>query len=243
MKKVFIFSLLGLALVLAGCSLSPWKNQPSQNQNANVPIANENTNQTPSSQKDEVQDLGTVSTAKPTADQQKMTGNLKKYIFNSLGVSFTVFSPAQREPIIVEKEGNKIYVGGKTGQSVEIFSKNSNQTLQQAIENQFLTNYSKTDCFVIKTNHNSSARSYPTSYETAEISYPRPANIGATNDGEPWFANSKKCPTNYSRTNGIRYFLGDQNHPDIFVFFSIGQYAIFGDADYGTWQYTIEFIK
>jgi len=54
-------------------------------------------------------------------------------------------------------------------------------------------------------------------------------------------AKAKKCPQPYAAIGGIAYFLADTAHPDRFLFFSIGQYAIPVGKD-RTWQSSIVFL-
>jgi len=168
------------------------------------------------------------------------TAGVKTYTSQKLGVSFQ-YLVSQGDPII--EEGNKIYVGGKDGQWVEVFSKNSNDDLAAAIKKQLLANISEKDCYV----ETYPARSgfsgpnyYPSNYEMASISYP-------VTDPENFLEamENTKCPKTYQSSNGVSYFLADKNYPSKFFFFSIGQYAILaepGNINEGkkTWQDTFK---
>jgi len=131
----------------------------------------------------------------------------------------------------VEEIENKITVCGDQGQYVEIFEKDSEQTLKEAIEEQFLKDYSSDKCWVEEIIREVN----PNNYEYATIEYP------VSTDGDfPW-ENWSSCPS-YSRSNGISYFMADPQHPDKFTFFSIGQYAL-QTNDKSLWQETFKFIE
>lgn len=131
------------------------------------------------------------------------------------------------------------------GQFVRIFTKNNKDSLKQAIEKKFLENYSKEDCFLLENKDlnkylENKYDKYPESYILMPaISYPKDKYSESQNN--PWF---NKCPRVYSQSNGISYFLMDNNHPDKFVFFSIGQYSISAPLEDVEifWQDTFRFI-
>jgi hypothetical protein len=59
-------------------------------------------------------------------------------------------------------------------------------------------------------------------------------------DLDQWIAKAEACSP-YAVSNGIRYFLGDDDHPETLLFFNIGQEALMG-SDKKTWQDTVTFI-
>lgn len=165
--------------------------------------------------------------------------NQKKYISPKLSISFLYLTLTNGQKIEVKEVGQKIYVyptqtAYQDGQWVEVFNKSKTDTLAEAIKKQFLNEISEKDCFVII--NKDSFKSYPESYSVAEISYPK------SNDPEsdPW-GMSAVCPQGYSQTNGIRYFLGDSQHPGKLLFLSIGQYGIEAGEGNKLWQDTIQF--
>ena len=171
--------------------------------------------------------------------------NLKTYI-SPLGVSFT-YSPKQVSnsdwTITVKESGNKICVTYDVndvnclkGQYVQVFQKSITDSLKNAIKKQFLTNYSLNDCFILSQNPYSGF-SYPASYKTAIISFPKSSDPNAL----PW-ANAEKCPPSYTATNGLAYFLEDILHPSKMLFFSIGQYSIESDNN-KSWEQTIKVLN
>lgn len=185
-----------------------------------------------------------IPTPKPT-DQKVNNPNLKTFSSEKLGISFTYLQDATSQaglgPIIAKEIGNKVCVtydpqdnDCSKGQFVEVFTKSSNQTLEQTIKDKFLSNYSPNDCFV-DTNITYPTKTQPaiTSYNLAEISFPKSDDPNQS----PW-ANADKCPAGYTSTNGISYFLMDKTHPDKYFFFSIGQYQISSENNKG-WQDTL----
>lgn len=138
------------------------------------------------------------------------------------------------ETFTVSETGNKVFVYAKgtakeSGQSVESFTKDPNQTLEQAITKQFLAGIASNTCFVTKLD------SKQAGIETAIIDYPVP-----TDATEPFFTYGEACPVDYSKTNGMRYFYYDPQFPDRYFFFDIGQYGIpaYNDKADVSWQDT-----
>ncbi len=180
-----------------------------------------------------------VTIPTPTFYPVDSNPNLKRHISEKFGITFTYLknqSPERANAIEVLEENTKIYIGGKEGQWVEVFDKNPKDSLEEAIRKRILTNYSPTDCFVEKSKITNS--SYPPTFEQAHISFPK------TNDENDPFSEStaKKCPSDYRETNGIRFFLQDNNFPNKFFFFSIGQYAILADGN-KSWFDTFQVLK
>ena len=148
--------------------------------------------------------------------------------------------PNEGEKIL--KEGNNIYVGGKNGQYLKVLSKDPNLSAEEGIGKAILTGYPAEDCFINnRTNEQYIKDNFPNGYYyISPVDYPNIAK-----GDEPFWIGSGKCPNEYAKTNGIRYFLGDENHPDKFLFFSIGQYGIPLDEnnnDSKLWQSTVRFI-
>lgn len=166
--------------------------------------------------------------------------NLKIFTSDTLKISFDylqVQPDYPKEKVSVSVSGNKVYIymGTKPeeGQWVEVFKKDKNDTLKQAISKQFLSGISENDCFVENV---TAKRKYSPEFQVAEITFPYDPNSEI-----PFFAVEHKCPKGYTRSNGISFFLSDTNHPEIFLFFSIGQYGINADNNQ-MWQETIRFL-
>ncbi len=161
--------------------------------------------------------------------------NEKTYTSAKLGITFSYYKNSNGQSVKVSESGDKISVND---QSVEVFSKDPADTLKEAIQKRFLAGYSPGDCFVAPLQVAPGANPpMPSNFVTAIIDYPPP-----TSPDKPFWYNSDKCPTNYSATNGISYFAMDENHPDRFMFFSIGQYFIDGNASGTPWQETIKVL-
>ena len=185
---------------------------------------------TNNSQKKIVEQQKQTTTPLPTQITTPTNPDSIHFTSQKLAISFdyakeTAMTPPY--PIKTIEEGSKVYVyvdngtNPHTGQWVEVFQKEKTQTVADAIKQKFLANYAAKDCSVsMQTTYPDKAK-LPTNYEIAEITFPQP-----TDANEPWFANADKCPATYTTTNGISYFLMDKNHPDKYVYFSIGQYGI-----------------
>jgi len=168
--------------------------------------------------------------------------NQKKYVNPELGISFLYLEHDDdgKNKTSTKQIGNKIYVYDEaysydSGQYVEIFNKEPSMSLEETLKKVFLEGYSTNDCVVVAETLHSS---YPTSYVQANIKVP-----GEFTDMEEMSTKWQKCPKDYTQTNGMSFFLMDQNHSDKFAFFSIGQYGISANKDDTLWQDTVEFIN
>jgi hypothetical protein len=186
-------------------------------------------------------------TTVPTQSVETNDSNLKTYHSSKFGLSFKYDQKSKDTADYfygVEEKDNKIYVYYELknqkgelekkiedGQYVEVFTKDPEESLSEAITKKFLKGYSTKDCFV-KTDGKSEL---PNNFETATISFPIVEN---SPDDSPWWANADKCPKVYTSTNGVAYFAMDKNHPNKFLFFNIGQYLI--SAGDKAWQETIQ---
>ncbi|KKS26228.1 MAG: hypothetical protein UU87_C0003G0148 [Parcubacteria group bacterium GW2011_GWA2_42_11] len=182
----------------------------------------------------------------PSVSPQKITdidcGAAEKYLDKDLGIAFCYPKMLADKQVQILKEGNNIYVGGKNGQYLKVLSKDPNLSAEEGIGKAILTGYPAEDCFINnRTNEQYIKDNFPNGYYyISPVDYPNIAK-----GDEPFWIGSGKCPNEYAKTNGIRYFLGDENHPDKFLFFSIGQYGIPLDEnnnDSKLWQSTVRFI-
>lgn len=168
----------------------------------------------------------------------KKEAETKIYYSDKLGVGFTYLSYTPSTPIKVIESGSKIEFIGRT---VEVFTKDSNISLEQAIKDRFLQEYNPSDCFV-KTYETSEQKL--SNYISAEISFPP-----ASDPDAPWWQNSDKCPQYYSQTNAAQYFLMNKDVPGKYLFVRVGQEpgASDGtpratDGDFG-WSHSIRILK
>jgi len=177
---------------------------------------------------------------KPYIEDTSISGQ-KKYINPELGISFLYLDLDYdgKNKIVTKEMGNRVYIYAEaytydTGQFIEIFEKPSSLSLEETLKKTFLENYSTNDCIAIT---ETTSSSYPTSYVQANIKVP-----GEFTDLVGMQSKWQKCPNTYTQTNGMSFFLMDQNHPRKFAFFSIGQYGIAADKKDTLWQDTIKFL-
>lgn len=182
-----------------------------------------------------------IAEVSPTPTLDNQIGVSRTFTSPNLGISFQyVKYPDKNSTANVKEEGNRVYVYmnnavAESGQFVEVFNKNPDETFEASIRRQVLANFPSAQCKIEISRSNIYSGGY-----VAEISYPAP-----TDSNQPVFANMELCNKNYDKSNGIRYFLYDANYPDKFLYFDIGQYAIPGRGTFETnvipWQDTIQF--
>ena len=134
--------------------------------------------------------------------------------------------------VTVTEEGNMIYVGGKEGQSVEVFEKDPSEEFIEVVRLAVIPDRDPKDCQVFV-----ALDSKDESIFRASIEYP----IDPKSSEPAW--TQGKCG-DYQASNGLEYFYYDADFPDRFYFFRIGQYAIpSGKAEDETWQDTFTILK
>lgn len=154
-----------------------------------------------------------------------------------LGIGF--FYPQKIENIQavdVKESGNRVYVfmtntEPEDGQWVEIFSKNPDASLTEAITQHFLAGKDESKCYVTATKTAGTVT-------TAIIDFPNDQSNGL----EGMFEKTNYCSEDYAKTNGIRYFWYDSAYPETYLFFSIGQYGI-PVSSTENWQDTVRIIR
>lgn len=166
------------------------------------------------------------------------------FISQRLGISFRYLSG-----YIVTEKGNKVYINNEDppekGQWVEVFNKNPNESLNEAIQNQILSMFPESKCKVY-------AKTYDTLYGPGDLvdqGFIKNDYVFAIIDFEtppdslPFEDDlvKSKCPVGYTQSNFLAYFLMDPTHPSKYLFFRIGQYSI--PAKTGPWEQTIEIIN
>jgi hypothetical protein len=228
---IIISILVLLLLGLGGYVFISIQNKP---QVAQIPVTIQPTLSTP------VQPTLSISITQEIQPTQA-NPNLKTFTSQKLGISFTYLlkqDKADIQEITVSENGNKVCVtydtndvGCTKGQSVEVFEKGKDETLENAIKRLYLAGKDPNQCFVTTY----TPKNYPAGFKEAEITFPEDKEF----DLEKMITKSEYCSKDYARTNGMRYFLEDTNHPTKFLFFNIGQYGISSDND-KTWQETIQ---
>lgn len=183
--------------------------------------------------------LSTFTIEKVDVKKKSEDPNLKTYNSSKNGISFSYLEKQNSQEFIVTENGNKVCVSYKAndmgcdaGQSVEVFEKGKSETLKAAIERIFLSGKDLTRCIVSISDPNN----YPATFVKGEITFPKSEDF----DMEKMTVDTEYCSSDYSQTNGIRYFLEDKLHPTRFVFFSIGQYGISSEGN-KPWQDTVTF--
>ncbi|MCL4417812.1 MAG: hypothetical protein M1450_03650 [Patescibacteria group bacterium] len=178
------------------------------------------------------------------------------YTSQKLGIRFSYrykpYGEDKKFGFLIKEVDNKIYVYGEDedytkGQSVEVFGKERDETLVEAISKQILKNYSSKNCLIRYVDKNedslnfSPAKYYPNNYRVAIIYYTDLISA------KPTAENLNKCPQLYTFQGTTVFFLSDVNHPEKFLFFQIGNYYIpIEDQKAGrvrAWQDSIEFIN
>lgn len=175
-----------------------------------------------------------ITSPSPTVAPNDAIGT---FTSKELGISFQyAIEQAGGQMTKVSRLGDKVYISVgdmavETGQFVEVFTKNANETFADAIRRRILANYPSSKCTIEVAPSNIQG-----GYWVAEIGYPATPE----SEGPPW-ANASLCNEAYAKTNGIRYFLYDPKHPTEFVYLDIGQYFIQGPGEI-PWQHTLTFI-
>lgn len=186
--------------------------------------------------------------ATPTIIPSPTPPNPNSNVFTSqdLGISFNYTNKntgINGSKIQVKQIGNKVYVysaSGKPedGQYLEMFSKDKNDLLIDAIKKKILIGYSLNDCLVKTITSTFTGQTHPANFELSQISVPVAPNDDLINLSEK----AKKCPASYTAVGGLSYFLFDPAHTDKFIFLSIGQYGIDSGIADKLWQTTIKFL-
>jgi hypothetical protein len=162
--------------------------------------------------------------------------NLKRFISEKLGVTFTYLIDQNGQTIAAQEIGNRVYVyfvktQATTGQYLMVMDKDKNQTLEQAIKAQILKGYSESDCLIKPV-----TQYIPTGFTALSIVVP----VGQNDDMETIQTKVQKCPTGYTAMGGMAYFIEDPKFPDKMIFLSIGQYLINSEGDNVGWQNTLQ---
>ena len=153
----------------------------------------------------------------------------KVYYSDKLDIAFTYAPLAEGYPAVkITEKGNKITV---EGQWLEVFMKDSELSLKQTLEQEFLRGYNSKDCFV------KIYESTKPNYVSAGISFPH------NNDGGYWWKNGEKCPKDYTETNAIQYFLMNTEVPSKFIFVRVGQDGAASDGfGFNNWDHSIRIV-
>lgn len=201
-------------------------------------------------------------------DLTKKVPGTKIFESKKLGIKFT-YAPDLLNPgtipekIKVREEGNKMYLffgpesnmklNSFSAQTIEMFTKDPNMTLEEAIKEKFLKGKEK-DCAVqvSDTYSNDIQNPYPQmnwpDVEFADIYSPLVPKDASLDD--PNWGKNEECAPGYAITNAIRFFVMNKNVPDRFYFVSVGQESIASDGTPPTkegvtnnWFHSLRIIK
>ena len=163
------------------------------------------------------------------------------YTSTALGISFSYLPNQNQQTVNALERGDKIYVYPASmepaaGQWVQVFRKPAGESLEDAIKRVIMPGHPAEDCPVVKLADPTGAGRRPSNYVYAGITVRRAPD----EDDAVVLPRWKTCPQPYTAVGGIGYFQADTLHPEKFLFFSIGQYAILA-GDELPWQDTIRF--
>lgn len=183
----------------------------------------------------------TQNTLTSSTSNNTNTVTVQTYHSSKLGIQFSYADQDLGQKVVIQESGDKAFVyfegtNVEDGQSVQVFSKSSTETLQQAVENKFLSGYNRADCFV--QDGTDVHKTPPISGVAVVVAFTISQDVDS--DG---LDNADKCPKNYSLTSGVSFFWTDQDNSERFVFFNIGQYYILGDNKNPSWHTTLRFIE
>ena len=182
----------------------------------------------------------------PARESSRVEGSLETYTSKRLKLSFSYFqSTNSPHKLEVEEEGNKIsiFVVGSSGEKwvpkfVQVFDKNPEKSLSEAVSENFLNSYSPDNCGIKEDELEKKYKMYNPDFEYATI---RVLGIASDTSYEESRAKAALCPEDYISFNGIRYFVMDKKHPGRYAFVDIGQDNISAYPNM-SWDMTIRFL-
>lgn len=143
-----------------------------------------------------------------------------------LQFSYTVKTPVLPQVALPEEQEQKIIFAG---QSIELFNKEPDETLEEAIASKFGIGDEYPECTVLGTR----GRTALLQFETAEL------RVDKFVEGE-----DIRCPKDYFSKEEVRFFFYDSTFPDRFYFLSLGKkVGAFAPNGKDGWFKTIEIIS
>jgi hypothetical protein len=189
-----------------------------------------------------------TSTETPEEDVKILT-----YRSERLGVEFEYpdfpenFKEVDGKIFLLIKEGYDGLTESYEHFLLEVFTKNKNTPIKEALNETILGGYSNADCVMdtgVITFGPKTIDDFPSSYELLGAVVPADQKIRENlEETYQLFQVEKKCPATYGYNNGPAYFIYDKNVPDKYVFVPIGNG---GSVEVGKdleWQETIRFLK
>lgn len=226
-KYVYIATSCALAVIviLVGCLFVSQVGRSSPSRSAAVTVTPRHT--------------ATSASASPTPAQAAT------FTSSSLGIAFDYAPTLGGDALATQAQGDTVYVYDKRlpytqGEYVKVFTKDPQQSLQQAVTQIILQGYDPANCLL--GDAHGAGTYYPASYRTVSIYY----NETSSDPQAGWPPQDPSlCPAQYTVTTGVSYFLMDTSHPDKLLFFSIGQIPIAASANPANqmaWQDTVRFL-
>ena len=214
-----------------------------------TPTINPDTTVSPTPMYDEIAPTITPATlpAESTTEPTEVDGQFR-FTSPTNNVTFLFNETSNGDSIKVHEDGNKIYVYPDVewaqegdyshGQYVEIFEKNASDSLESAIYTEFLwEQYLPENCTTSTDIVINSQSTTQENYQYATITV-----TGTPNGLEELSQMLENCPSPYTQSNGISYFMMDPELPTSYAFVSIGQSGIYSEGE-TPWQDSIEFIQ
>lgn len=181
-------------------------------------------------------------------DLTKKVPGTKIFESKKLGIKFTytpdlLGSEIDHQKIKVREAGNKVYVffgpdsnmtlNPFSAQSIEMFKKDPNMSLEDAIKQKFFTSKTSKDCMVklsevysTDVNNPSPRLSWPDAMY-ADIVIPGFEQISLD---DPRMGDLEACAPGYAMRNSLQFFFMNKNFPDRFYFMNFGQESISTDG-------------
>jgi len=182
---------------------------------------------------------------KDQTSTRKVEETLQTYTSKKLGLSFSYLQPKESQGQWVTEEANdtiSIYYQHQSGiktssKFVQVFYKDAQQSLEAAIKEQLMQNFSAEDCTITTPSMSYNHAIYSPNNEYLVIRV-----VNQNENHEEFVKQLEKCPNTYTfswKDNG--YFVTDKMHQDRFAYVSLGQDSIFAYPDV-SWDMTIRFL-
>lgn len=157
----------------------------------------------------------------------KYNPQAKLYVSKKLELNL-YYLPARHDG--VKEEGNRIYVtNGGSEQFVEIFSKNGDETMIDAINRILLKKFDKEKCIVVSKLEKEQTKLYDSSTPLWNLPIGKLYEI--EDKTRQYVDDAYYCPMDYSQANGARYFVEDEDDKTKFYFYELGQYTAYWEIE------------
>ncbi len=189
-------------------------------------------------------------------EMDKKKPGTKLFYSDKLGVGFT-YAPRKDFPELtpdtVTEIDNIIYLSEKEsatpsklkegyGLSLEVFTKDPKDTLDQAVTKEFLAGADSKNCFIVSQKDSKIPYAKNGPFVISEIGYPPSEDSAIVGD---------KCPLKaqpYAQTNAAQFFFAEKKDSSQYGFLGLGQGAFTADSgingdNVGSWTDTIRFLK